>query len=55
MLDDSIIFVCSFKLFDKEDELLWYVEEELVDDFFDLFVVLLRSEGLMYLNLKIFL
>ncbi|XP_031305819.1 uncharacterized protein LOC116152678 [Camelus dromedarius] len=50
MLDDSIVSAYSFKAFDKEDELLWYVEEEQTDDPLDLSVVLPRSDGPMYLN-----
>nr|KAF6332320.1 unc-13-like protein B [Pipistrellus kuhlii] len=51
ILDDSIISTCSFRELDKEDELLWYVEEEPTDGPLDLSIVLPRSEGPMYLNL----
>ncbi|KAK1334350.1 LOW QUALITY PROTEIN: hypothetical protein QTO34_005354 [Cnephaeus nilssonii] len=54
ILDDSIISACSFRVLDKEDELLWYVEEEPTDDPLDLSIVLPRSEGPMYLNLGTF-
>ncbi|XP_030740035.2 protein unc-13 homolog B isoform X1 [Globicephala melas] len=53
-LDDSTIPAYSFKVLDREDELLWYVEEEPIDDPLDLSVVLPRSEGPMYLNLGMF-
>ncbi|XP_033614870.1 protein unc-13 homolog B isoform X12 [Fukomys damarensis] len=51
MLDDS--FISSPKLLDKEDELLWYVEES-IDDPLDLSVVLPRNEGPFNLNLDSF-
>ncbi|XP_036186361.1 protein unc-13 homolog B isoform X1 [Myotis myotis] len=54
ILDDSIISACSFRVLDKGDELLWYVEEEPIDDPLDLSIVLPRSEGPMYLNLGTF-
>ncbi|XP_066112926.1 protein unc-13 homolog B isoform X2 [Saccopteryx bilineata] len=53
-LDDSIISNCSFRVLDKEEELLWYVEEEPIDDPLDLSIVLPKSEGQMYLNLGTF-
>ncbi|KAJ8794446.1 hypothetical protein J1605_018899 [Eschrichtius robustus] len=53
-LDDSTIPAYSFKVLDREDELLWYVEEEPIDDPLDLSVALPRSEGPMYLNLGMF-
>uniref|UniRef100_A0A8D0XHZ7 Unc-13 homolog B n=1 Tax=Sus scrofa TaxID=9823 RepID=A0A8D0XHZ7_PIG len=54
MLDDSIVSSYSFKILDKEGELLWYVEEEPIDDPLDLSVVLPRNEGPMCLNLETF-
>lgn len=54
ILDDSIISACSFSVLDKGDELLWYVEEEPIDDPLDLSIVLPRSEGPIYLNLGTF-
>ncbi|XP_054375382.2 protein unc-13 homolog B isoform X1 [Pongo abelii] len=54
MLDDSIISACSFKVLDKEDEILWYVEEEPIDDPLDLSLALPRSEEPLYLNLETF-
>ncbi|XP_069432360.1 protein unc-13 homolog B isoform X3 [Ovis canadensis] len=54
MLDDCTVSAYSFKVLDKEDELLWYVEEEPDDDPLDLSVVLPRSEGPVYLNLGTF-
>uniref|UniRef100_A0A8C0RK86 Unc-13 homolog B n=2 Tax=Canis lupus familiaris TaxID=9615 RepID=A0A8C0RK86_CANLF len=54
MLDDSIISAYSFKVLDKEDELVWCVEEEPIDDPLDLSVVLPRGEGPVYLNLGTF-
>lgn len=54
ILDDSIISACSSTVLNKEDELLWYVEEEPIDDPLDLSIVLPRSEGPMYLNLGTF-
>lgn len=39
MLDDCTVSAYSFKVLDKEDELLWYVEEEPDDDPLDLSVV----------------
>ncbi|KAB0368661.1 hypothetical protein FD755_019695 [Muntiacus reevesi] len=54
MLDDCTVTAYSFKVHDKEDELLWYVEEEPNDDPLDLSVVLPRSEGPVYLNLGTF-
>lgn len=54
MLDDCTVSAYSFKVLDKEDELLWYVEEEPNDDPLDLSVVLPRSEGPVYLNLGTF-
>ncbi|XP_032095843.1 protein unc-13 homolog B isoform X1 [Sapajus apella] len=54
MLDDSIISACNFKLLDKEDEILWYVEEEPIDDPLDLTLALPRSEEPLYLNLETF-
>ncbi|XP_064147837.1 protein unc-13 homolog B isoform X7 [Loxodonta africana] len=50
MLEDNMVSACSFKVLDKEDELLWYVEEEPID----LSVVLPRSERPMCLNLETF-
>ncbi|XP_035877785.1 protein unc-13 homolog B isoform X17 [Phyllostomus discolor] len=50
ILDDSIISPCSFRGLDKEDKLLWYVEEEPIEDPLDLSIVLPRSDGPMYLN-----
>nr|XP_039330708.1 protein unc-13 homolog B isoform X1 [Saimiri boliviensis boliviensis] len=54
MLDDSIISDCNFKVLDKEDEILWYVEEEPIDDPLDLSLALPRSEEPLYLNLETF-
>ena len=54
MLDDCTVSAYSYKVLDKEDELLWYVEEEPNDDPLDLSVVLPRSEGPVYLNLGTF-
>ncbi|XP_055282947.1 uncharacterized protein LOC129556782 [Moschus berezovskii] len=54
ILDDCTVSAYSFKVFDKEDELLRYVEEEPNDDPLDLSVVLPRSGGPMYLNLGTF-
>uniref|UniRef100_A0A2K5DLJ7 Unc-13 homolog B n=1 Tax=Aotus nancymaae TaxID=37293 RepID=A0A2K5DLJ7_AOTNA len=54
MLDDSIISACNFKVLDKEDEILWYVEEEPIDDPLDLSLALPRSEEPLYLNLETF-
>ncbi|KAM8802402.1 uncharacterized protein V5649_004827 [Rhynchonycteris naso] len=53
-LDDSIISPCSFRVLDKEDELLWYVEEEPIDEPLDLSIVLPKSEEQRYLNLGTF-
>ncbi|XP_070934066.1 protein unc-13 homolog B isoform X2 [Macaca nemestrina] len=54
MLDNSIISACSFKVLDEEDEILWYVEEEPIDDPLDLSLALPRSEEPLYLNLETF-
>ncbi|XP_036891945.1 protein unc-13 homolog B isoform X6 [Sturnira hondurensis] len=54
LLDDSIISPCSFEVLDKEDKLLWYVEEEPIEDPLDLSIVFPRSSGQMYLNLGAF-
>lgn len=54
MLDDSIISAQSLKVLDKEDEILWYVEEEPIDDPLDLSVTLPRSKGPLCLNLENF-
>uniref|UniRef100_A0A2K5Z3W4 Unc-13 homolog B n=1 Tax=Mandrillus leucophaeus TaxID=9568 RepID=A0A2K5Z3W4_MANLE len=53
-LDNSIISACSFKVLDEEDEILWYVEEEPIDDPLDLSLALPRSEEPLYLNLETF-
>ncbi|KAM5331844.1 uncharacterized protein AAES06_012001 [Glossophaga mutica] len=54
ILDNSIISPCSFSVLDKEDKLLWYVEEEPKEDPLDLSIVLPRSDEPMYLNLGSF-
>lgn len=54
ILDDNMISPCSFRVLDKEDKLLWYIEEEPIEDPLDLSVVLPRSDGPMYLNLGAF-
>lgn len=51
-LDVNITSPYSFKVFDKEDELLWYIEEE--PDPLDLSIVLPRSEELIHINLETF-
>ncbi|XP_077903908.1 protein unc-13 homolog B isoform X7 [Ictidomys tridecemlineatus] len=53
-LDDSIISAHNLKVIDKEDEILWYVEEQPIDDPVDLSVALPRREGPLYLNLETF-
>ncbi|XP_069909928.1 protein unc-13 homolog B isoform X3 [Oryctolagus cuniculus] len=53
MLDGSVFSACDFKVFGKNDEIL-YVEEQAVDDPLDLSVPLPRSKGPLYLNLESF-
>ncbi|KAM4877918.1 protein unc-13 homolog B isoform 1-T1 [Thomomys bottae] len=54
MFDDSIISAHGFKVHDKEDEMLWYVEERPVDDPLDLSVPLPTKERSLYVNLEKF-
>lgn len=51
---DSVISACSLKVLDKEDELLWYIDDKPIEDPLDLSLVLPRSEGPKYLNLGTF-
>lgn len=53
MLDDCTVSAYSFKVLDKEDELLWYVEEEQMMTHL-IYLWLPRSEGPVYLNLGTF-
>lgn len=54
MLDENIISTHSLKVLDKEDDLIWYVEEEPFEDPLDLSVTLPRSERSLYVNLETF-
>lgn len=54
MLDENIISTHSLKVLDKEDDLIWYVEEESFEDPLDLSVTLPRSERSLYVNLETF-
>lgn len=53
-IEESIISTHSLKVLDKEDDLIWYVEEEPFEDPLDLSVTLPRSERSLYANLETF-
>lgn len=53
MLDESIISTHSLKVLDKEDDLIWYVEEPFEDPL-DLSVTFPKSERSLYVNLETF-
>uniref|UniRef100_A0A674ITC0 Unc-13 homolog B n=1 Tax=Terrapene triunguis TaxID=2587831 RepID=A0A674ITC0_9SAUR len=60
VLEDNMIAVCGFKVpLGSEDELLWFAEEEQLDNYLinkplDLSVALQRSDQLMNMNLETF-
>ncbi|XP_042551865.1 protein unc-13 homolog B isoform X1 [Dipodomys spectabilis] len=54
MFDDSIISAHSFQVQDKEDEILWYVEERPADNPLDLSVAFPTKERSLYVNLEKF-
>ncbi|XP_021087882.1 protein unc-13 homolog B isoform X2 [Mesocricetus auratus] len=54
MLDDSIISAHSLEVLNKEDDLVWYVEEEPFEDPLDLSLSWPRSERSLYVNLETF-
>lgn len=54
MLDDNTISAHSLQVLNKEDNLVWYVEEEPIEDPLDLSITLPRSERSLFVNLETF-